>query len=292
MKTYTIDKSELKPDQRDLPFFGELETFVDLVAKANPLFDFVCNRESVRGQWLNGSSTQYICSVNVFQDGEELGTLSVANRGYGGVRELVFGVESFRITKYRGERNTTYSKDMKIALRTAKKNLLPRDDSELINLIHNNIRNKLKELGSHFENQVRWGVNMNEVAWGYLMRMYEARKEGSTSVSVNPRTIEGVKDMGDHDKRLDKLMEIVSVLNKHNNKEGYGITTQPDGTVVCLDYGTLKVTKYKDWNAIPQPIADKLAVFKLLGENECFANYGVKLEQGFYFIVKDALPSA
>jgi hypothetical protein len=61
--------------------------------------------------------------VKVYQDGEHLGALHSTTRYSRDVgNEKVYGIESFRIRKERGNSDdTAYSKDMKVALRTVKK---------------------------------------------------------------------------------------------------------------------------------------------------------------------------
>lgn len=292
MKPYKLDTSQLKHEQRALPYYENFEDFMDKVAVANPLFDFVIDDSCVKSEWRKGDYYMSINTAKVFQDGEELGSISTTTRYHGGDKHVVYGVESFRIVKHRGNRNESTTKDIKVALRLVKKTIVPRADIELITHIKTNVQNEMKDLLNTRENHVRWGVNMHETAWKYMMHLYYAKKQGHTTVEMGVDKIYGVKDMEEYYKKFDAFDEAIAVMEKLNTNQGYGITTEADGKVVCYDYLHQTVKKYRDFDDLPKEVADKLSVFKLLEVDEVFRDYGAKLQNGFYFIVRDEISGA
>lgn len=292
-KLYKIDISQLKAEHRDLPFFGDLENFMDKIALANPLFEFTIDESCIKSQWATGGEiNNFFHRAKVFQDGEELGAVETDVRGYGSNKEYVYGVESFRIVKHRGSRNTSHTKDLKVALRLVKKMIQPRADVELTSHIKSNVSLKFKDILGGRENHVRWGVNMHEVAWKYMLNMFYNKKAGHDVVAVRVDNIPGISDIEEHYKRFESFNEALQVNAKLNANEGYGIFTEADGKVVCYDYAKGSVKKYRDFDDLPKVVADKLSVFKLLEVGECFAQYGAKMNDGFYFIVSDEIPSS
>lgn len=295
-KLYTLDISELPAEKKQFEVKPLMDEFISKVAVMYPLFEFKVTTKGINYRWSHdaqGNSKQdfYLQKVKVFQDGERIGALLYDTRGYGINGEAIVGVENFRIAKYRGHQNASFSKDIKVALRLVKKHLTPRQDDELVAWITNQIRNEMQNLVNNSENQVRYGINHYDVATAYVTKAYEAHKRGESTVTL-PTNLPSIKDMDKHISGMRRAEEARALMGKLAVNSGYGVGTQADGTTVLYTYATGTVKKYKDFDALPKVVADKLSVFKVLEVDDFFLDYGVKFKEGFYYIVDDALPSA
>lgn len=287
----TLDKKELNAEERKAPMRDKLAEFVVEVAKANPLFEFIVDRGCLSQDWTieNGErkAVQKMYRVKVFQNGEQLGLLEGTTRYRGAHgREDVYGVESFRINKSRGNRDTTYSKDLKVALRTARKMLVPRANEELINHIDNNVTQALRNIAGRAQHEVRYGVDLGSEVMLYIVKAYHAHLEGKTTVEL-PVKHASVSDMAMHYTKCERMEHFNNLVLMRESNEGYGIELLPDGQIVCLAYGVEKtVKKYPSMDELPSNVADKLSIFKVLEVGDAYTQFGVKLPDNFYFISK------
>jgi len=294
-KPYTIDTSELPAEKKQFEVKPLMDELLCKVAVLYPLFDFKVTDRCINYRWVQeGSESKqhfFLQKVKVFQDGERIGSLLYDTRGYGINGEPIVGVENFRITKYRGHNNASFSKDLKVVLRLVKKHLMPRQDDELVAWIKTNVRTEMQNLVNGCENQVRYSIDHYAIAYAYTTGAYEAHKRGETTVSL-PTALPNMRDMDAHIKNMRRSEEVKQLMHKLDMNSGYGVGTQADGTVVLYNYMAGMVKKYKDFDDLPKVVADKLSVFKVLEVDDFFLDYGVKFKDNFYYIVDDALPSA
>ena len=170
----------------------------------------------------------------MFQDGERLGDLWWDMCGYGGNSEPTVGVGSFRIVKHRGHSNATFTKDLKVAMRNVKANLMPRAVDELKHWVKQAVKNKLDDIHNMWHQQARWGVDNHAIMLAYIAKAYEAHKRGETTVTL-PLNV-GVRDMENHLKNMSKADEAGKLVAMRDSNNGFGVGTQADGTVVLYDY--------------------------------------------------------
>lgn len=291
----TIDKSALNAEQRGYPYREKLEELLEAVAKSNPLLSFVCDTNCLARDWNRdkklpdggtGGYENFVYRIKVFQDGEELGSVRSDTRYRRSIGcEVVYGIESFRINKERGSQNTTYTKDLKVALRTAKKAFVARANTELYQHVLNNVKHWVSSLYSDMSNAVRWSLDSNSESMEYARLAYLAHKQGKSTVEL-PVKLKTVKDYDDYLKRCDKLEQVSILYNDLNNKHGYAMMVMEDGKVVCVDLQADKVTKYESAEALPTNVADKFVMFKVLDEQDAYAHLGVKLRDNFFYIAK------
>jgi len=290
-----IDKKALTAEQRTLEFREGLAVLVLEVAKVRPLFDFVLDKDCLTKDWNrdkampNGGTGGYdekVYRVKVYQDGEQLGALHTTTRYARNVgNELVYGVESFRINKERGNSNTTYSKDMKVALRSVKKSMVARANNELIHHIKNNVGTGLHELYHMVMGGVRYSINMQQEAMGYAMKAYEAHLKGETEVAM-PVKLVSIGDLDEHHKRMEKVMSLTKLTMMYESKTGYCMHVQPDEKIVCYSLAEDVVHKYASFDELPKDVAEKFAMFKIIPENDAYEHLGVKLKHDMFFIVQ------
>jgi hypothetical protein len=291
----TVDKSALNVEQRGYPYREKLEELLEAVSNSNPLLSFVCDdkcltkdwdRELVKENGEKGGYRNYVYRIKVLQDGEELGSVRSDTRYRRSIgSEVVYGVESFRIHKERGANNTTFTKDLKVALRTAKKAFVARANTELQDHIYNNVKQGLATVYSNASNAVRWSLDTNAEAMAYAQAAYQAHKQGKTMVEM-PVKLKSVRDYEDYTDRCEKQEHANVVFNAFHTKHGYAIKVMEDGKLICLDLEAVTITKYEDVQAMPTEIANKFVMFKVLAPHEAYAHLGVKLDEQFFFLVQ------
>ena len=283
-----VNKLELSDNKRHLPYGDNLEAFLNLVALAKPLCTFAVDNECVRSEWMrngeNGSEyMELINSIKVYEDGEAIGSISVGRRYRGGSREDVYGVESFRIHKERGSRNTTYVKDIKVAMRNVKKFFTGRQDTELKELIKVNVKRNMEAVMHSAIQAINWSVDAREIAFNYVMRAHQAHKQGDAMVPM-PVKIPSVKDLEKLFSKCDDVLQAKTLDDHYKGNNGYGVQTRVDNSIVVYSYASDNITKYRSFDDVPTNIQEKLAMFKVLEKNEPYADFGVKFDDGFFYI--------
>jgi hypothetical protein len=173
-----IDKTNLKQKFKDAEMHPNLLGYVTEVALIKPTCDFFVNDECVQTGWRrddSGNTEDYkqIYRVNVGEDGETIGFLSIVRQYRNGANEDVFGVGSFRINKSRGRGDETTTKHLKVALRNVKKLIVGRDYTELADLIKDGVTNSIHSLTYNARNHIKWGVDQEELAIDYALLALE-----------------------------------------------------------------------------------------------------------------------
>lgn len=283
-----INKEQLSVEQRGYPFRENLSELVVAVANANPLLEFVCDSNCTAKDWNreSGAYDNYIYKVRVLQDGEELGAVSTNTRYRRSVgAELVYGIESFRISKERGRSDTTYTKDIKVALRTAKKTFVPRATDELYNHIFNAVKQNLHSLHGSLRNAVRYSIDTSEESLRYAEAAYMAHKAGKTVVEM-PVKLKSVRDYDEYLRRCEQFECVNSLWDSFQAREGYAVKVLDDGKIVCVRIEDSVVVKYADIESMPSDMANKFVMFKVINENEPYTHIGVKFDKQFFFITK------
>jgi hypothetical protein len=291
----TINKEALTAEQKTYPYRDNLAQLVVEVSNAKPLLEFMCDKDCTTRDWNNnkpdgkggtGGYDHYIHRVKVFQDGEELGALTSTTRYRRDVgSELVYGIESFRISKERGRGDTTYSKDLKVALRTAKKVFVARANDELYSHIFNNVRDKLNSLLSSTRLCVRYALDTSDEAMAYAKAAYHAHKQGKTTVEM-PVKLASVRDYDAYITKCAELDCVTSIWDAFQAREGYAIKVMEDGKLICLNLESNTLNKYETVEAMPTDITNKFVIFKVLAEQEAHAHLGVKLENNFFYVAQ------
>jgi hypothetical protein len=295
MMSVTINKEAMTAEQRGYPFRENLAEFVVEVSKMNPLLDFMCDEHCTTRDWNNkkelddggkGGYDNYIYKVKVLQDGEAVGSLTTTTRYRRSIgSELVYGVESFRIHKERGRDDTTYTKDLKVALRTAKKALVARATDEMYNHIYGAVRHNLDGLLSSMRNGVRYSIDLTDEAMAYAQAAYLAHKQGKTTVEL-PVKLNSVRDYDEYLRRCEQLDCVVKLNDDFKARNGYAVKVLEDGKIVSVNLEDNTVVKYQDIDSLPSDMANKFVMFKVISSHEPYDHLGVKFDGGFFFITK------
>ena len=291
----TVDKSALNAEQRGYPYRPTLAELIEAVGSANPLLSFVCDAHCLTRDWNRdkklddgntGGYEHYIYRVKVYQDGEELGALRTDTRYRRSIgSELVYGVESFRINKERGNSNLTQSKDLKVALRTAKKSFVARANEELHKHIYHQVKNGLESFTSSLRNAVRYSIDPSQEAMSYAEAAYKAHLEGKTTVEL-PVKLTSVSNYEEYLRRCSEYQCASYLMKSFTDKSGYAVKVLDDAQINVINLESDAVMKYKSFDELPAEFANKFAMFKVLKEQEAYEHIGVNLGEKFYYVVK------
>lgn len=286
-----LDTTNIDAQHKKLPFRGDLEQFVDDVALIKPKAKFAIDNECVAQDYvINETTNQYdrvacIYRVKVYEGGEELGSLSVYEEYRKGIKTQTYGVESFRIQKFRGRGNTTSSMHKKVALSNAKKNLVARVKDELAEQIGNNVIQRITSLTGNAESHVVWAVNQTNLAKDFAIAAYSARLSGSGEVTLEASKSKYCSNIVALDKNVAAYLEMKSLDDMVKAKRGFGIQSYTDGSFVSFNFATCEIAKYQSIDDMPQDISEKLAMFKVIQTSEPYLHLGIKLLDNLYFIV-------
>ena len=283
-----IDKQLLNIKYRNnFEFRKNLLEYATQVSLAKPMSKFMLDDECVnkyRPSSALDTDPYQVNKIKVVENGEELGYLFTEESGYGSNRREVYGVDSFRISKQRGNRNRTVTKDLKIAVRNAKQFLVSRADNELKQLISSSVTDRVNSYASQQMHHLRWVIDANEELNNYINLAYLARLKGETTVTL-PSKLASVKNMAEYDLKCERGYITNEFKNMIGNKKGYGILVNDAGNLIVYSYMDESVKKYDTFSDLPENIQGKFAIFKLLKEHEPQANIGIAVGDRFYFVV-------
>lgn len=286
-----IDTSKIDAKNKSLPFRLELGQFVDDVALVKPRAKFAIDNDCVATDYvINPATNQYdrvavIYQVKVFEGGEQIGALSTFEEYRQGKRVPTFGVESFRIQKSRGNYERTTSMHKKVAIRNAKKFLIARANDELADQISSMVRDRIKNIAGNYENQVAWSVSQANLATDYALASYHARKEGSGTVTLQANNAMYTNNTKHLDNCVATYLEAKALRDELEAKRGYGVQAYTDNSYAIYNFNNGSVIKYENFDEIPQDISEKLAMFKLIQQNEPYSHLGMKiLDHAFYIV--------
>ena len=285
----TYDDSSLNVEKRGkLPLYEGLEDFAMRVSMAKPMINFVVNSKCIGNKYIKKDDThiEYINGFVIFENGEELGAIGTDRRYRGhSDAELVYEVESFRIDKERGAKNSTQSKDIKVALRLAKKMLVARADDEAIQLIHETVKTTIYNLYNEAWNEVKWSITSNDEAFFYSRMAYLARLRGEDYVSL-PTKLVSVSNPVEHDNACAKSEDAFFIKNLFLAKKGYGIQALANGNLYVYSFADKSIKRYNDFYSLPENIQGKYAMFKVLKVNEIVTTIGIKIKDEFAYVVE------
>lgn len=289
-----IDKSQFPQKLKDAVMHPMLANFVTEVALIKPTADFYLDKDCTRTRWRSkedGSTEQYneIDMVKVRQDGEQIGHLAIKGEYRNGASVDVYGVGSFRINKSRGRSDETTTKDLKVALRNVKKLMVGRDYTEIAHLIKETVTNGIRNIVSHAEQRICWGINSNKLVLTYSLLAYGARHSGADKAILPSDPKEFARSVKEHDKEVAKYLEADALQDMIDKKQGYGLSLYSTGSCALYDFATDSVRRYKSTDELPDAVQSRLGMFKVLEVGDPYAQFGCKFDQEMYFIVSGEL---
>ena len=288
-----IDKTSLKQKFKDAEMHPNLPAYVTEVALIKPTCEFFVNDECVQTGWRrddSGNTEDYkqIHRVNVREDGENIGFLSIVRQYRNGANEDVFGVGSFRINKSRGRGDETTTKHLKVALRNVKKLMMGRDYTELADLIKDSVSNSIHSLIHQTKNHVKWGIEQEELSLDYALLAYHARNQGLDSV-VLPANEKKYSRRKELDKDIANYIEVQTLHDMITKKQGYGVQAFSNGSYAVYNFSNNSIKRYKTTEELPSDIMIRLPMFKVMQVEEVNVAFGCMVKPDMYFIVSGEL---
>jgi hypothetical protein len=293
----TIDRTSINVDKRESPLWDGLEEFAHEVSMLKPLCNFKADDDCLRTEYtykdetdeqgntkMKQTRTTTVYKIKVFQEGEELGAVSMSERYHQGNKEIVYGVHSFRINKERGDREATLTKNLKVALRTVKKVLVSRADDELTTLLWDKAESHLHSLVNQSRSSVMYSTDtMNEV-FNVAMLAYQARLKGEATLTL-PSTLKSVKNLKDHNKDCENFTTASFLHAQLKSNAGYAVKSYPNSAFVVLRLSDRTIKKYASFDLLPDDIQSKLGMFKVIPADEPYAHLGCRFAEDMYYIV-------
>ena len=292
-----LDRTAINVEKRESPLWGGLEEFAHEVSMLKPLCNFKADDDCLKTEYSYKDETDehgktrskqtrtvHIYKIKVFQEGEELGAISMSERYHQGNKEIVYGVHSFRINKERGDREATLSKNFKVALRTVKKVLVSRADDELQNLLWDKVESQLNALVGQSRSHVTYSANATDEVFNLAMLAYQARLKGEATITV-PSVLKSVRDSKNHDKNCECFTTASFLREQVINNAGYAVKSYPNGAFVVLRLVDRTIKKYASFDVLPDDIQSKLGMFKVIAIDEPYAHLGCKFSDDMYYIV-------
>jgi hypothetical protein len=280
-----VDKSALKKEYREAVVDPMLLGFADLVSFAKPCCNYVVDDSCVDREYTNeGESQHHLRRFKVFENGEELGDICVGRRYSRGSSEMVYKVRSFRINKERGDRNGVMAKDLKVALRHAKKVLISRESSELIKQVKTQISNFVDYHHQNSHHRLQWTMNSSELAVANAMLAYEARLKGEETVVISSKVV--TQNAKDHDEHCELYKESKALYDAMKANRGYGVFRRIDDSLIVYSFATDTVKRYAGFDELPLNIQSKYAMFKVLAQDEAHATLGCKFGDDYTYVVE------
>jgi hypothetical protein len=288
-----IDKTNLKQKHKDAEMHPNLPAYVTEVALIKPTCDFFVNDECVQTGWRrddSGNTQDYkqIYRVNVREDGENIGFLSIVREYRTGTTADVYGVGSFRINKSRGRSDETTTKHLKVALRNVKKLMVGRDYTELADLIKEGVTNSIHSLTYNAKNHIKWGVDQEELAVDYALLAYHARNNDMDSVVLTANEKKYARRKELH-KDIAKYLEVQALNDMIAKKQGYGVQTFSNGSYAVYNFNNNSIKRYKTTEELPSDIMIRLPMFKVMQMEEVNVAFGCMVKADMYFIVSGEL---
>jgi hypothetical protein len=293
-----IDKSALsKAEGRSAPYREGLLDYAEKVALEKPKCTFMVDDDCVRSFWVRkpDSNTAYeydISTIVLCDEGERVGAISVNTEYREGKEIVVYGVESFRIQKYRGNANKTVSKHLNVAIRNVKKFIKGRDYSELASLIKSSISNNVNSLRQATQSRLSHTMDTDYFAVTHAMRAYQARKAGHKVMEVDTvldNLILRRSNQSGHDKACEDYKNAFLLNTMLNDKKGYGISVYSNGSLAVYSFANDEVRKYQEVSELDPLIQTRLAMFKVISDLEPYAHLGCKFVDSMYYIVEGDL---
>jgi len=259
-----------------------LQEVLDLVYAKRPLLEY-----EVTGY----SDNNYAETVRVWQDGQEVGKIYSRHQRYSptnGTTEIWYALDSHNIKKKRGDRNTKYCKDTKVAARIIIEQFAKKPLADLGKGIILNVKYVVESVHERIERDYRNSINFSalDIA-NYFTDMVMANNP-----PVPKRIIDSIVDNEALRKR-ENYQIACNVLAHLKANNGYAIKIMQDETLLCAHIGNPDTTsKHQSTYELDQYTQEKFTMLKLLETNQFAADIGIKYgsddgvdKETIYFIV-------
>jgi len=259
-----------------------LQEVLDLVYAKRPLLEY-----EVTGY----SDNHYAETVGVWQDGQHVGKIYSRYQRFSptkGTTEMWYALDSHNIKKQRGDRNTRYCKDAKVAARTVIEQFAKKPLAELGKSLISNVKYVVESVHEKIERDYRNSISFNSVE----LVNYFTDAVMANNPPVPKRIIDSI--VNNEALRKRENYEIAcNVLAHFKSNNGYAIRVMQDETLLCAHIGNPATTsKHQSTYELDQYTQEKFTMLKLLDMNQFAADIGIKYgsddgvdKETIYFIV-------
>jgi hypothetical protein len=199
-----------------------------------------------------------------------------------------YALESDNIKKSRGDRDTKYCKNAKVAARTAIEVFTKKPLAELGKSLISNVKYAVDSMRDSVERAYQNSVNFSALE----LANYFTDVAMGNNPSVPKRTTDSI--VNNESLRKRENYEIACNVFAHlKSNNGYAIRVMQDETLLCAHIGNPDTTsKHQSTYELDQYTQEKFTMLKLLDKNQFAADVGIKYEsddgvkkETIYFIV-------
>ena len=221
------------------------------------------------------SDNNYADAVKVWQDGQEVGRINSRYQRFSptnGTTEMWYALDSHNIKKQRGDRNTRYCKDAKVAARTIIEQFAKKPLAELGKNLILNVKYVVESVHEKIERDYRNSISFNSIE---LVNYFTDMVMGNNP-PVPKRTVDSI--VNNEALRKRENYEIAcNVLAHFKSNNGYAIRVMQDETLLCAHIGNPATTsKHQSTYELDQYTQEKFTMLKLLDMNQFAADIGIK----------------
>jgi len=243
-----------------------LQEVLDLVYAKRPLLEYEVEAYS---------DNHYAETVRVWQDGQKVGKIYSRYQRYSptnGTTEMWYALESDNIKKSRGDRDTKYCKNAKVAARTAIEAFTKKPLAVLGKKLITDVKYKVESMCDSVER-----IYQNSVSFsGLELVNYFTDAVMANNPPVPKRIIDSI--VNNEALRKRENYEIAcNVLAHFKSNNGYVIRVMQDETLLCAHIGNPATTsKHQTTYELDQYTQEKFTMLKLLDMNQFAADIGIK----------------
>jgi hypothetical protein len=259
-----------------------LQEVLDLVYAKRPLLEYEVE---------SYSDNHYVETVKVWQDGQKVGKIYSRYQRYSptnGTTEMWYALESDNIKKSRGDRDTKYCKNAKVAARTAIEAFTKKPLAELGKSLISNVKYAVESMHEKVERDYRNSISINSLE----LANYFVDVVMANNPPVPKRIIDSMSS-NDTIRKGENYEIACNVFAHLKANNGYAIRVMQDETLLCAHIGNPDTTsKHQSTYELDQYTQEKFTMLKLLDKNQFAADIGIKYEsddgvkkETIYFIV-------
>ena len=248
---------------------GKLMALLQEMSHFNPAFNYEAT------DTLGYNEDKRISSVAVFLEGAPVGKVFMSSKyiNASGAREVVYNVVSDEIRKRRGDRNTTTSKHMKIAMRAVREAFKRAEKSLIAERLIGDAQSKVERIQAWARDHARSTlIKATEPVLAYLQSI----DDGIASASAGlPASLTQVMDPKWKDHLRDH--RIASAVYKNfAAKHGVVVRIMRDETMQVANLQTTELTTIKSSYELPTNYQEKLTILKIMENDQPVEHVGFK----------------
>jgi hypothetical protein len=243
----------------------------DLAIKL-PKIAYESNAVSLHRKADGSHGDRVIGEVTVYNNEEKIGKISIQQDYIDSKYINVYQLDSPRIQQQRGMRNRKKTKHYKIALRSALDAFKEFPPDEVAKIMITDTSYRMSALRQNANSQVTSCVNTTVVAASVLQYLVDVEENGPQElppIMLDPKWRDNLSTY--------KIVD--SVFRAWENRTGMLVKLLPSGvmTVVDLTIGEVVMVTSNTYD-LPVEYQEKLAILKIMENNQAIEGMGVKVE--------------